>query len=344
MIARFATADEVSNWDTLVSDHGILSTVFSTSEYATIKKLTDYTPHYIIVGSLPVLVLEKKTWPLGRLWYAPKGPNVGSVEEFDAVISSLNTLAKKNGVFAIRAESELPLTDAVELEKRGFIKAAPIIPSQSTITLDLTPSTDDIITTLPQKGRYAIRRAERDGITVEAVPTDEESSKKMYELLSKTAEGQFGIRSYDYYSTYWQTFSKANIGQLFFAYYNGQVVAGAYALYFNGKSTYKDGASARERSAYGASHLLQWHVIQWAKTRGATIHDFCGSPPSAEIHNEAHAHYKIGLFKTSFNKTVTDYIGCYDSVLAPLCYKIWTKVGERIHKKLYFSKTRDYYY
>lgn len=110
------------------------------------------------------------------------------------------------------------------------------------------------------------------------------------------------------------------------------------------KSTYKDGASVRERTAYGASHLLQWNVIQWAKEHGAEIHDFCGSPPSDEIDNTLHPHYGVGRFKLSFSKHVVDYVGCYDLVVRPLNYKAWTKAGERIYRHFYHRKTNDYYY
>ena len=113
---------------------------------------------------------------------------------------------------------------------------------------------------------------------------------------------------------------------------------------FGTKSTYKDGASIRKRTAYGASHFLQWNVIKWAKSQGALIHDFCGSPPSDELDNPEHPHHGIGLFKTAFNKTVTDYIGCYDLVISPVRYKAWTKLGERVYRRLYYKRTKDYYY
>jgi lipid II:glycine glycyltransferase (peptidoglycan interpeptide bridge formation enzyme) len=166
----------------------------------------------------------------------------------------------------------------------------------------------------------------------------------MYKLLSETAEGQFGIRSYEYYKTFWQRFESAGLGQLFFAYFNDEVVAGAYAMIYGKKSTYKDGASVRKRTVYGASHLLQWKVIEWAKQRGAIIHDFCGSPPSEEINNTSHRHYGIGLFKTAFNKTVTDYIGCYDYVINKQKYTIWVKLGEKIAHRLHYYKHHDSYY
>ena len=187
-----------------------------------------------------------------------------------------------------------------------------------------------VLARLPQKGRHAIRRAQRDGVTVEQVDTTEENCRIMYDLLAETAAGSFTIRSYNYYKTFWQRFSQAGYGQLFFAYFEGQVVAAAYAIVFGKKSTYKDGASIRRRTAYGASHLLQWQVIEWAKSKGSLTHDLCGAPPSDQIDNPAHPHHGIGRFKTSFNKEVTDYVGAYDVAIKPSVYKWWRKIGERL--------------
>jgi lipid II:glycine glycyltransferase (peptidoglycan interpeptide bridge formation enzyme) len=132
---------------------------------------------------------------------------------------------------------------------------------------------------------------------------------------------------------------------LFLAYdTDGTVIAGAYAMVFGTKSTYKDGASVRKRTIYGASHLLQWHVISWAKAQGALIHDFCGSPPSDEINNPEHPHYGIGQFKTGFNRTVTDYVGCYDYVLSASKHKLWMSLGERVARRLHRAKHHDSYY
>jgi len=344
MTARYATDEEIANWDSHILKNPDGGNVFSSLEYSKIKKLTNYTPRYIRVNKISVTVLEKTTPPLGTLWYLPKGPGVTATKQLFDLLTAIKPLAKKAGVFAIRVESELDRSSAPTLERHGMKKAAPIIPNPSTITLDISASLDEILTGLPQKGRHAIRRAERDGVTVKKVAVTEANAQLMYTLLAETAEGQFGIRSYNYYKTFWQTFEKAHLGQLFFAYFDGQVVAGAYAMVFGEKSTYKDGASIRKRTAYGASHLLQWHVIEWAKSQGALVHDFCGSPPSDEIGNPDHPHYGVGLFKLSFSKEVSDFIGCYDYVLSPTRYKAWTKLGERIHRKLYYNRTKDYYY
>lgn len=343
MTARYATDEEIARWNELILKNPDGGNVFASFEYSQIKKLTQYTPRYVIVGSIAVTVLEKLT-ALGKLWYLPKAPEVTSSKALFDMLAVLKPLAKKAGVFVIKVESEIDRNSSPTIERHGLKKSAPIIPNPSTITLDISAPLEEVLTNLPQKGRHAIRRAERDGVIIELVDANEKNCKLMYRLLSETADGQFGIRSYNYYKTFWQTFEKAGLGQLFFASYEGKVVAGAYAMTFGKKSTYKDGASVRQRTAYGASHLLQWKVIEWAKSRGVELHDFCGSPPSDEIHNSEHPHYGVGLFKQSFNKQVTDYIGCYDFIISPSRYKVWKRIGERIARHLYYKQTNDYYY
>lgn len=344
MTARYATDEEIARWDELILNNPDGGNVFASFEYSQIKLLTHYTPRYVMVNSLAITVLEKQTAPLGKLWYLPKGPEVVTSKALFDTLAALKPLAKKAGVFAIKIESELNRSCRPTVERHGLKKAAPVIPNPSTITLDISAPLNELLMSLPQKGRHAIRRAERDGVTVQLVEATEANCKKMYKLLAETAEGQFGIRSYNYYKTFWQTFEKAGLGQLFFASFEGKVVAGAYAMTFGTKSTYKDGASIRKRTAYGASHLLQWHVIEWAKSKGALLHDFCGSPPTDEITNPDHPHYGVGLFKLSFSKNVVDYIGCYDFVISPTRYNAWKKLGERVHRHLYYKRTKDYYY
>lgn len=344
MKARFATQSEVDDWNNLIIANPDGGNVFSSFEFAVQKETGGYKANFVIIDELAVTVLEKNALPLGKFWYLPKGPNVVSLDDLLTTLSALRPLAKKNGVFGIRIETELDKKFQSNLEKNGLHKARPIIPNPSTITLDISDDLENVLNRLPQKGRHAIKRAGRDGVSIKLVKSSDENCEIMFKLLAETAEGQFGIRSYEYYKTFWQRFEKSGLGQMFFAYYENQVVAGAYAMVFGEKSTYKDGASVRKRTAYGASHLLQWHVIKWAKEKGAKLHDFCGSPPSDEINNPNHKHYGIGLFKTAFNKNVTDYVGCYDYVINPTKYKLWVKLGEKIAHRIHYYKNHDSYY
>ncbi len=346
MDIRFATESEVAEWDSKILANPDGGNVFQGDEFAEQKKLGEWTPRYIIAENIAITVLEKPVFGLGKMWYIPKGPGVKTVVQLGDMLPALRDFAGHNGVFAVKVEPELEKTDDAmkALTELGLLPAAPIQPNFSTILVNLSPNLDKIMADLNQKGRHAIHRAERDGVTVEQVESNDENCQLFYNLLSETAAGSFVIRPYEYYQKFWQRYAAANLGQLFFAYSEGQVVAGAFAMIFGEKSTYKEGASVRERNVYGASHLLQWHIIQWAKEEGSKLHDLCGAPPSDRINDELHPHYGIGRFKTSFNKQVTDYVGAFDLVIKPRQYSWWVKFGERATKSLWWRKHHESWY
>lgn len=333
-------------WNNQILSNPDGGNIFQSFELAEQKRSGGWTPRYLELDQLALTVLEKSVPLLGKIWYLPKGPGVDSLDQLSQILPGLKQLAHKAGVFAVKIEPELKLDPAAtsQLNALGLVKTTNIQPNFSTVLVDLSVDTEQILMGLPQKGRHAIRRAEREGVSVEQVEASDANCQIMYSLLADTAAGSFMIRPYSYYQSFWQKFAAANLGQMFFAYYEGRVIAGAYALTFGAKSTYKDGASIREKIVYGGSHLLQWEVIKWAKSCGSDLHDLCGTPPAADINDPQHPHYGLGRFKTSFNKTVTDYVGTYDLVVKPQAYQIWTKLGERIVKRLHWQKHRQSYY
>lgn len=346
MTLRFATTDECTNWDDRILANPDAGNVFQGAVFADMKRRGGWTPRYVVGDGIAVTVLEKSIPFLGKLWYVPKGPGVTSTRALQQILAELYDFARRHGVFLMKLEPELIREDEnlADLIKLGLIRTTPIQPNFSTVLIDLSPDLEAVMAGLNQKGRHAIRRAERDGATAEAVEATEVNCRMMYDLFTATAEGSFRIRSYDYYKAFWQTYASRGQGQLFFAYADGKLVAGAYALIYGSKSTYKDGASVRERTVYGASHLLQWRVIEWAKSRGSVVHDLCGVPPVDEISNPDHPHYGLGRFKTSFNKTVTEYVGTYDMIISPHGYNLWKKLGERLALALHNRRFHESFY
>lgn len=346
MDIRFAADAEIATWDSKVLSNPDGGTVFQGDEFADQKKMSGWNPRFIMAGNLAITVLEKHVFGLGNFWYIPKGPGVTNEQQLDSLLPELKKFALKQGVFAIKIEPELLKTNATmtHLIELGLLPTAPIQPNFSTVLIDLSPDPETIISNLNQTSRHAIRRAEREGVTVEEIEADNVNCKKFYDLLATTAEGSFHIRPYDYYYKFWRRYADAGLGQLFFAYHDGKLIAGAFAMIFGEKSTYKDGASVREKTVYGASHLLQLYVMQWARRQGSKMHDLCGSPPSDQIGNKDHPHYGIGLFKTSFNKQVTDYVGAFDLVVSPTKYRWWKQFGERMVKRRWWRKHHESWY
>ena len=347
MIIRFADKNELATWNHAILANPDGGNVFQSLEYSNLKKRGNWRPVFLIADNIAFSVLEKNIIGFGKVWYIMKGPGVSTPKELQMILKPLQIFAKKHGVFTVKIEPEILKTETSleAMSKLDLVKTNPIQPNISTVALDISPSLEAIMTNMPQKGRYAIKRAERDGVTVKRMSATDENCRIMFDLLQETAaDSQFGIRASSYYMSYWQTFAKEKLGQLFFAYVEGAVVAGAYAFIYGKKSTYKDGASIRKRTAYGASHLLQWHIITWAKEHGSLWHDLCGSPPADRIKDPTHPHYGIGLFKTQFNKEVTEYVGAYDIPIVGWKYKIWHHFLEKLIRKVYYKIKHESYY
>ncbi len=334
MATRFATDDEIARWDELLASNPDGGNVFQSVNLAETKQANGWQPRYIFIDSLAVTVLEKPVFMHGKFWYLPKGPGVTAIDDLLPLLPELKDFAASQDVFAIKIEPEIAESDAAKarLAKAGLVRTRAVQPNVSTVIIDLSPPLDEIMASFNQKGRHAIHRAERDGVTAKAVELSEENMKIMFDLLRETAAGRFesSIRSYDYYKKFWQKFATGGRGNLFFAYLNGQVVAAAYSMYLGKKGLYKDGASVRDKTAYGASHRLQWETIQWMKSRGVESYDLCGAPHSSQVNDPASPFYGIGRFKTSFNKHITDYVGAYDLIVNPAKYKLWQKIGQRL--------------
>lgn len=345
-MTRFATADEIDHWNEHIVRNPDGGNIFQSAEFGAQKAAFGWTPRYIIDGKLAILVLEKFVIGSGNIWYLPKGPGVATTKQLIKAIASLRVFAARHGVFVIKVEPELPNDDKIKktLKENAFIGIHPIQPNRSTVLLDISRPLKKVLESLPQKGRHAIRRAERDGVTTVVVDTSDEYCEAMFALMQETATDRFAIRHYDYYKSFWQHFGSTGVGAFHFAYFEGTLVAAAYVVVLGAKATYKDGASSRQKTAYGASHFLQWKAIEWAKKRGATVYDFCGAPPADQINNTSHVYYGIGRFKTSFNKEVTEYVGAYDVVVKPFQYKVWTVLTEHVIGALYARVLHRYFY
>jgi len=76
--------------------------------------------------------------------------------------------------------------------------------------------------------------------------------------------------------------------------------------------------------------LLQWEMIEWAKSIGCTVYDFRGISGNLDPTNPL---YGLFRFKKGFNGVYTEFIGEFDLVFDSLMYKLWD-VGIPLMKKV----------
>ncbi len=348
--ARHATPAEVADWDALCAQNPGGGEVWSGDPYLRVKCAEGgYREYRIIVeraGETPVAVgvLAKRVPVLGEWWHLPAGPAGRDASDVRAVAGAVAELARRTGAFLLKIEPRTGVETRSEFHSAGYVDTVRIIPNPSTILVDVSGTEDEVFKRIGKKARNSITRAGRDGIVVTRVAATDEHCSALFTLLQETAEGRFVLRSERYYREFWQTFERAGAGQIFLAHRDGALVAGAFAMGLGAKTTYKDGASVRAKTAYGASHALQWEVIRWAIERGATVHDLCGAPPADRADDKSHPLHGVGQFKRSFAPEITDYAGAFDLPLKPWAFACWTKLGDRLARRWSLAVRKDPYY
>lgn len=352
--ARFATPAEIASWDQHVTANPNGGNILQSEAFAAVKANYGWKPQHLAIEGPSWtsynLVLEKKFPLLGRLWYMIKGPDAASVDDVPAMMDAVRGFVRRDklNVFAVKIEPDIVDSEEARavLERAGLVKTFDLQPNDNTAILDISPEGNQLLRNLHSRGRNAVRRAIREGVEVVPVVADEANLRTMFELMAGTiaAKSTNQMRGFDYYGQFWREFTSRGQGHLYFVYEGGKPSVGAFVINYGRKATYKDGGSLQNRSQYGDSHLVQWQAICDMKALGAVEYDFCGTPPATRLKDPTHPHHGLGLFKTSFTKTVTDFVGCYDLVLSPLKYKAWTAAGERVFRQLYSRRTGQQFY
>ncbi|GGI95562.1 hypothetical protein GCM10007175_36540 [Pseudarthrobacter scleromae] len=352
--ARFATAEEIENWDKHVTANPNGGNMLQSAAYASVKNGSGWKVRFLVLengGSASYnLVLEKSFPVLGRLWYLIKGPGLEAAPDLKAALEACAAFVRgrKLNVFTIKIEPDIVDSDEAQAHLRGagLAKAPNIQSNDSTALLDISGPEEAVFKAISSRARNAIRRAEREGCEVVRKEHGPETYRALYGLMADTvnAKGSMPLRSYEYYAAFWDEFCNRGQGNFFFTYEDGKPSVGAFVINYGAKATYKDGGSTQNRKQYGDSHLVQWAAIRRMQELGCTEYDFCGTPPASQIKDKSHNLYGMGMFKTSFTKTVTDFVGCHDYVLSPLKHRLWVKGAEKVFRRIETARTGQQFY
>ncbi len=345
MTARFASQQEIDNWNSLVITNPDGGNIFQATEFAHTKRSNNWSTRFLVVDNLYILVLQRKIPTLGNFWYVPKGPGINNTDELSKLLPRLREFAAANNVFTVKMESELLATeDNLSFLSKSNLPKSRAVQAANTVIVDISADIDTVVASFSPKTRASIRSAQKADIKIEVVPINDANCKIFYDLMVATINGRSHLRSFDYFKTFWQSHYNAGNGIFIFASVDGEILSMDFIMILGNKATRKDAASSRQHSVRGVSALLEKFAIEYLKTLGVTKYDLYGSPPSDQIKNPNHPYYGFGTFKAGFNANITDYVGCFDLIIKPRSYKIWVKAGERIVHRVYRQRHRDLYY
>ncbi|MDO8435232.1 MAG: peptidoglycan bridge formation glycyltransferase FemA/FemB family protein [bacterium] len=254
--------------------------------------------------------------PFGKYyWYCPRGPFL-PLSKGEIKRGSLDL----DGVF-FRTEPQ-----TLEQVSDGAIKAQDQQPSH-TIELDLSKSDDELLAGMHEKTRYNIRLAERKGVEVRIVPSNDSVAKSAFiKLLAETASRDgFSLHPGSYYETLCE--SLTDIGNLVIATHEGDVLAVHFLVTFGDTTHYLFGASSSDKRNLMAPYLVQWKSALFAKSKGIHWYDFFGI-------SDANPRWEgITRFKRGFGGVEVTYPGTFDIPLQKGWYKVY-QMGRKLRRSM----------
>lgn len=200
-----------------------------------------------------------------------------------------------------------------------------------TLMLDLTKTDEVLLSEMKRKGRYNINLARKKGVTIAHITGKEfmkSDKKKRQELIDEfwrltsetTSRDGFHGHQKEYYTQFLDKLPDYAV--LFFAKFEGENIATAISTFCGDKSIYYFGASTSDRAYRNlmAPYLLQWEMIQYAKTQNCKTYDFLGIAPENE---PKHAYAGISDFKWKFGGYRATYAPGKEIVLDKKWYRMY---------------------
>ncbi len=213
-----------------------------------------------------------------------------------------------------------------ELESMGWQNSAAQVQFKNTMTIDLRPTTDELLAGMKQKTRYNIRLAIRKGVTIR--PGTEADLKLIYQMYAETSiRDNFIIRDENYYLSLWKRFIEAGMAEPLLAEVEGDPVAGLIIFRFAGRAWYMFGMSREVHREKMPNYLLQWEAMVRAKEYGCAEYDLWGAP---DVFLESDELWGVYRFKRGLGAEVVRYIGAWDLPLNRLIYRSYTQVMPRL--------------
>lgn len=253
-----------------------------------------------VVGGAQVLV-RKLPVPVFELAYLPRGPFAADEKDLPVVAEAIATWCKRN-THAVSVKIEPAVCD-LDLGSDWIQSEHALI--AKTATIDLTPSEDNIMKSIPnRKCRQYIRKAGRDGVTCR--PGTKDDLDEILAMYHATAEADgFALHADEFYRAAFDELE--GVGQLFVSEYEGRMQSFLWNATTSGTAFELWGAVTEEGKRTRANYLLKWEAIKAAKARGAVLYDMNG------LLNDG-----ISDFKLLFSKDPVYWVGTFDKPLSPL--------------------------
>lgn len=269
------------------------------------------------------LMIEHRLPLVGGYFFVPRGPifvEDKKEQEMKDLIMGMMTAAKEYKVGWVRIEPQ-SLTEW-KLIKRGLAgkywlkKSKKDHQPAQTLMLNLQESEEKLLLQMKQKTRYNIRLAQKRGVEIFVFRLDKDVDN-FCDLVQETAKRDRVVaHPRSYYKKMVQAIPEQAL-KIYFAKFQGKIIAAALVTYCGNVATYQHGASANQHRNVMAPYLLQWTAISEAKKQGYRRYDFGGLSVDEKGESQKKSWQGITKFKLGFcpQGGLVNFPGCYDIII-----------------------------
>lgn len=254
----------------------------------------------------------------------------------DEVVQLLRDDMKKQGeahgcVFVrVRPQLERSEESLHLFERLGFERAPMYLSVEHAGVLDLHKSEEEILKGMRQRLRRALRKAEKNNITVET-STDSEDIAEFYKIQLQTAgRHQFVAFSEDFLKKQFAAFAETGNAVLYTARHEGEILAQNFMIFYGNEASYHYGVSTELGTKLSGAPLLHMQAMRDARERGIGRYNFWGIVEEDDV---KHRFYGVSVFKRGFGVDELKYVPAHDLVLKPGLYRL-TKLVESLRRKV----------
>lgn len=253
-----------------------------------------------------------------KIGYLPR-----SVLPTEKVLRELRSFGDKNGLLFVKIEPYVPYDENFTLQDVSIKLVQsphPLFPEWTQI-LDVTPNEAELLKSFKPKTRYNIRLAEKKGVQIKEMNTDEgfDIFSKLYFETCKRQNYRGHTKAYHH--AIWSNLTDGH-ATILIAWLNNQPLAAYELLNFKNTFYYLYGGSSIEQKNVMAPNLLMWESIRLAQKKGAVRFDMWGSLPPHYDPNHPWAGFT--RFKEGYNTTFTHLTPSMDLVIHKALYPIYS--------------------
>ena len=249
------------------------------------------------------------------------------------IFDDMKLQAKKLKCTFVRVRPQLQNTpeNAKIFQQLGFRKAPMYLSVEFAGVLNLENSEEEILKNMRQRLRRALRKAEKNRITIEKT-SDPQAIHDFYQIELQTAKRHdFYAFSEDFLTKQFAAFAKNDEAVLYIAKLGGEILAENFMIFYGIEASYHYGVSSELGTKYSGAPLLHMEAMRDARKRGIKRYNFWGIVDEKDT---KHRFYGVSVFKRGFGVEELKYLEARDLVLDKISYYTKTLPIETLRRKV----------